>query len=118
MVSTSFKHETAVSIDLPTSGQAPAGAEQPGLVEVVIDAEGNYYLGKQRLRNSEVGTIQEALEQAFGVDRDRPLVIRADAMTPHQAVITAMEAARRLGITRLSFTTLRIPEADRHEPGQ
>lgn len=34
---------------------------------------------------------------------DLPLVLKADARTPHQAVMTAMDVASRLGLTRLSF---------------
>jgi biopolymer transport protein ExbD len=30
-------------------------------------------------------------------------VLRADAMTPHQAVVTAMDALGQLGFTRLSI---------------
>ncbi len=43
-------------------------------------------------------------------DNSMPLVITADAVTPHQAVVTAMDVAGQLGILHLSITT--------QEPGQ
>jgi len=41
-----------------------------------------------------------------------PLVITADAKTPHQAVVQAMDAAGQLGFARLSITT-RQPEPEK-----
>ncbi len=41
---------------------------------------------------------------------DLPLVLKADARTPHQAVMTAMDVASRLGLTRLSFAASRSQE--------
>jgi biopolymer transport protein ExbD len=37
------------------------------------------------------------------------VILRADARTPHQAVVTAMDALGAVGFTRLSIATL--PEA-------
>ena len=51
----------------------------------------------------------EALKQTIarnaGDDRERPVTIRADAMTPNQNVVTAMDALGQLGFTRLSIAT-------------
>jgi biopolymer transport protein ExbD len=33
------------------------------------------------------------------------VLLRADGMTPHQAVVTAMDALGQLGFTRLSIAT-------------
>ena len=33
------------------------------------------------------------------------MVLRADAMTPHQAVVTAMDALGQLGFTHMSIAT-------------
>ena len=41
---------------------------------------------------------------------DLPLVLKADARTPHQAVMTAMDVASRLGLTRLSFAASRAQD--------
>jgi biopolymer transport protein ExbD len=44
-----------------------------------------------------------------GSDHERPVLLRADAMTPHQAVVTAMDAVGRLGFTHLSIATAPAP---------
>jgi biopolymer transport protein ExbD len=33
------------------------------------------------------------------------VIIQADAKTPHEAVVRVMDAARRLGLTHLTFAT-------------
>ena len=38
------------------------------------------------------------------------VVISADAQTPHQSVVTVMDAARRAGLYRLTFATRRTEE--------
>jgi len=47
------------------------------------------------------------LEQVSGGDKKIPLVITADAKSPHQAVVTAMDAAGQMGFVNLSITTKR-----------
>ena len=37
--------------------------------------------------------------------RDSVVIISADAATPHQSVITVMEAARRSGLSQITFAT-------------
>jgi biopolymer transport protein ExbD len=38
------------------------------------------------------------------------VTIRADASTPHQAVITALDATSQLGLTQISLATSKIEE--------
>ena len=39
----------------------------------------------------------------------QPVVIRADARTPHQAVVTAMDVVSRLGLVNISLATVHSP---------
>jgi biopolymer transport protein ExbD len=111
MVSTTFNRETEISIDLPQAGKAPQQTEEK-VLELLIDARGDYHVGGEHLPDRHVDTVRHALAALAGDDLDRPLLIRADADTPHQAVITAMDAARRIGLTRLTFATQRVPGAE------
>ncbi len=103
MVSTSFRHQFEISLDLPRATSEESGTPSP--LELLIDADGHYYLDGRRLVNDRRETLERALEKVAEGDRETPLVIAADAKTPHQAVITAMDAARRAGLTRLTFAT-------------
>jgi len=50
-----------------------------------------------------------ALNDISSGDTDQPVLITADARTPHELVVRAMDAAGRLGFSKLSITT-RLPE--------
>lgn len=111
MVSTTFKRDAELAVELPEASAEPA-AQEPNILELVIDAQGRYFLGDKELVNRRLETVKQALADAAGEQRDRPLVIRADAQTPHQAVVTAMDAAGQLGFKRLSIATVRTGEKD------
>ncbi len=52
-----------------------------------------------------------ALSKESGGDNSLPLIISADGKTPHQAVITAMDAAGKLGFAHLRITTVEAQAA-------
>ena len=104
MVSTTFQRESELQIQLPEAAQEPT-SETPDRLEIVISADGQYAIGGRELGDNELSTLIEALGRAAGDNRDRALVVRADKRTPHQAVVRAMDAARKLGLNRLSIAT-------------
>ena len=104
MVTTTFNRQAALKVDLPEA--TAAALEQPDdRLELVIDREGRYYLNGSPLVNTQAKTLVAALRQAAQGRTELPMVIRADARTPHQAVVTAMDSAARIGLTRLSIAT-------------
>ena len=52
-----------------------------------------------------------ALQKESEGDNSLPLIISADAKTQHQAVITAMDAAGKLGFAHLRMTTIEAQAA-------
>lgn len=110
MVSTTFEHDSALQIELPEATAIPQGAEDLPIV-VTVDATGRYQVDGRSLINVQPETLKEAISRARdGKPASPSLVISADAATPHQAVITVMDAAQRLGIDHLSFATRLTPE--------
>lgn len=107
VVTTTFTRETQLQIDLPEAASAtpPQPSERKPL-EVQIAADGSYTLNGQPLARSDLATLSSALQQASAGDSSLPLVISADAQTPHQAVITAMDAAGKLGFAHLRISTV------------
>jgi len=104
MVSTTFIKDSHLSIDLPQAdgeiGQVPKNR-----IEITISKAGQYAINDVALVNSSILTLKTAIEKISGGDSKTPLIITADAATPHQAVITAMDAAGQLGFVHLSITT-------------
>ena len=112
VVTTTFTRETQLKVDLPeaASGTPPQQTEVKQL-EVVIDIEGNYSLNGKALLKSDLDALMAALSKESGGDNSLPLIISADGKTPHQAVITAMDAAGKLGFSQLRMTTVEAAQS-------
>jgi len=104
MVTTTFNQQAELRVDLPE-----ASAEEQSLdvipIEITIDSTGMYFVNGTNLINNEAKTLMQSLQKIVSDDKDRGVIIRADAATSHQAVITAMDTVARLGITKLSIAT-------------
>lgn len=112
MVSTTFKEDTRIRVRLPEAQGEKAPAEESRVLEIAIDGAGTFYVNERKVADREPATLQEAILGVVGEERELPVVIRADAETPHQAVMTAMDAASRLGLLRFAFAATR-PDASR-----
>lgn len=106
MVSTTFQRETEISIELPEASGNPQQDERK-MVEISIDAKGRYYVNGEEVINTQLETLKRAISAAAGDEVKPRVLLSADKMTPHQAVITAMDAARQLGFVNLTFATNR-----------
>ena len=112
MVSTTFSRDSELNIELPAAS-ADAQQQRIDAIEVAIDAKGRFYVNGRQLLNTQAKTLRQALQAAAGESDSPPIIISADAMTPHQAVVQIMDAARQLGFVRLTFATRLVPESDR-----
>ncbi len=104
MVSTTFSQHAQLEIELPDAS-TQAEQEPPESIEIAIDVKGRYYVDGRQLVNSQLETLKQAMRKAAGEQETPVIVLSADANTPHQSVVTAMDAARQLGFTQLSFAT-------------
>ncbi|PZP22883.1 MULTISPECIES: ExbD/TolR family protein [Pseudomonas] len=107
VVTTTFTRETNLKVDLPeaVSGEQTTPSELKQL-EILIDATGSYALNGQALLKNDLDGLMTALQKESAGDNSLPLTISADGKTPHQAVITAMDAAGKLGFSHLRLTTV------------
>ncbi len=111
MVSTTFTKETHLSVDLPEA-VGEQSSDLPDQIEILISTDGSYSVNGQALVNNKIETLKSALDKTAEGNNKVPLVITADANTPHQAVVQAMDAAGQLGFAHLSITT-RQPEPEK-----
>ena len=109
MVSTTFDRESEIEIMLP---QASSDKKIPDdfVIQVTVDAEGTFYVNNKRVVNTKLATLMKALKEVAGDHKDPPIILSADAKTPHQFVITVMDAASRLGFVHVNFATTRMNE--------
>lgn len=104
VLTTSFNQRAALKLQLP---QAQAGvvpdAGKPLIV--LIDVDGKFFVGNDEVLKTDVGSLKEAIVRVAGTDRSQSVILRADARTPHQAVVTAMDALGQLGFAKLAIAT-------------
>lgn len=96
---TTFTRERQLKVALPQ-----ASAEQMTLptIEIAIAQDGRFASAGSIISIKDLVKVLQAqrLNQT-----DAVLLIRADAMAPHQAVVQVMQAARDAGISQVHFAT-------------
>ena len=109
MVTSSYAKFSELQINLPEAG-GKAGDSQAKTINVAVDATEHYAINNQGLPYAGVDALAASLKNAAGGQTDPTIVIDADAKATHQSVINVMEAARRAGYGRITFTTQTKPE--------
>ncbi len=105
VLTTTFNNQAKMRIVLPEASAKAAATAKPELV-VAVDRQGRYFIGANEVLKPGMESLKQAIVDAAGDDRDRPVQLRADGRTPHQAVVTAMDALGQLGFTQLSIATV------------
>ena len=104
MLSTTYSKFTELQLTLPTADTEKM-RDRPKEVVISIAADGRYAIDKNALEDRSVDAIASALAGAAPAGGDSIVIISADAAAPHQSVVSAMEAARRVGLTQITFAT-------------
>lgn len=101
ILTTTYSKFTELQLTLPEA-HADAAKDRPKELVIAVAADGRYAVNKQALAGQDSAAIVQAL-RAAQADPDSVLIISADAAASHQSVITALEAARQLDLTRITF---------------
>ena len=108
MLTTTWSRLTEIQLNLPTA-DAIASSPKPRQIVLTITSQGHYAINKSPVGASSVGALVTVLTPL--ADKDAMLIISADASASHQSVIHAMEAARRSGLSKITFAaqTAEVP---------
>ncbi len=105
MLSTTYSKYTEMQLKLPVA-DADAQRDYAREVLVSVSAEGQYSINKQMVNGRSVDELTRALQAGANAGPQSVVIIHADANARHQAVISVMEAARRAGLTQITFATI------------
>jgi len=105
VMTATFEQRALMKVALPQASAAPSTERAEGLL-VLIDKDGRYFIENNEVLNPSLETLKAAIEGAAGEDRARRITLRADGRTPHQAVVTAMDALGQLGFLNLTIATV------------
>ena len=110
MLSTTYSKFTELQIKLPVA-DAEQQRDYPKEVIVAVSSDGRYMVGKLLVEGRSIEALSSAMTAAAKAGKDSVIIISADASATHQSVITVMEAARRSGLTQITFATQSTAQA-------
>ncbi len=108
MLSTTYSKFTELQINLPAA-EAEKLRERPDEITVAVAADGRYTVNRQAVDGRSVELLTASLAAAARGRAETVVIISADALTAHQAVVNVLDAARRAGLSRLTFAAQAPP---------
>jgi biopolymer transport protein ExbD len=104
MLSTTYSRFTALDLTLPTASSQPL-QDKPQEIVVAVAADGRYAVNQRAIEGRSVEMLAAELRSAAQGLSQPVLIVSADATAAHQSVVNVLDAARRVGLARLTFAT-------------
>lgn len=103
VVTATFDARSVLKLQLPRASGEPAQADHA--LVVLVNADGRYFVGDREVLRDDLESLKATIREVAGDDRDRPVMLRADARTPYQSVVTVYDALGQLGFRRIMSVT-------------
>jgi biopolymer transport protein ExbD len=104
MLSTTYSRFTELQVTLP-SADAEKLRDRPAEIIVAVSADGRYAVNRKPVEGRSVELLTAELAAAANGRADAVVIVSADALAAHQMVINVLDAARRAGLSRLTFAS-------------
>ncbi|MDV3469144.1 biopolymer transporter ExbD [Stenotrophomonas sp. C3(2023)] len=104
VVTTTFDARSTLQVQLPQAS-AQQDNEPPRALSILINADGRYFVNEQEVLRGDIESVKQTIAAVAGADRTQSVLLRADARTPYQAVVTAQDALGQLGFRRIAIAT-------------
>jgi biopolymer transport protein ExbD len=104
MLSTTYSRFTELQVNLP-SADAEKLRERPAEIVVAVSGDGRYAVNRKPVDGRSVDLLTAELTAAAAGRPDTVVIVSADALAAHQSVINVLDAARRAGLSRLTFAS-------------
>ena len=108
VVTTTFESRSVLKLQLPRA-QGETAQTDTDVLDVLVNADGRYFVGDREALRTDLESLKRTVIEVAGDDRDRRVLLRADARTPHQSVVTALDALGQLGFRDISIGTAPEP---------
>ncbi len=104
MLSTTYSKFTELQLTLPV---ADTDAQRDYAKELIVgvSADGAYSVNRTPVIGRSLEALAIALQEGTKAGKDTVVIISADASAKHQSVVTVMEAAKRSGLSQITFAT-------------
>ena len=103
MVSTSFRLETQLNVELPAAASTSARAVDPMVISISRDRI--HAIDDRVLLKNDPISIESGIIQAIQSLSPDEIVLMADANTPHQSVVTVLDILSRAEVKKVQIRT-------------
>jgi biopolymer transport protein ExbD len=111
MITTSFVRESKIGIRLPEASSTAQVEMMDAPMVISVSAQGTYMVNGRPLLDNRPETLESAIKMLAGDNPGTRITVSADAEATHQAVITALDVAGRLGYVEINLATVQ-PESN------
>ena len=108
VVTTTFESRSVLNLQLPRA-QGETAQTETAVLDVLVNADGRYFVGDREALRTDLESLKRTIVEVAGDERERRVLLRADARTPHQSVVTALDALGQLGFHDISIGTAPEP---------
>ena len=112
MVSTTFDKQTQLKVELPSASATQTEEKPQDKIEIKIDAKGNFYVNERELVKHDADTLRRTMLKIADGRSDLPVIVSGDRNAPLQSMMTVLDVAAQLGMSRLSFVARQSDEPD------
>lgn len=102
MLSTTYSRFTELQINLPSADAEPL-SDRPVEIVVAVAVDGRYTVNRLPVDGRSIEALTAALAGAAQGRPETVVIVSADALAAHQSVVNVLDAARRAGLSRLTF---------------
>ena len=103
MVSTSFRLETQLNVELPAAASTSARAVDPMVISISRDRI--HAIDNRVLLKNDPISIESGIIEAIQSLNPDEIVLMADANTPHQSVVTVLDILSRAEVKNVQIRT-------------
>lgn len=111
MVTSTFKeNKSEIQIELPEAVGQPVEKLEFS-IDITIDSLGRYFVNRQAAGHGKLSQLIEVVKSVAGKHKDPAVTIHSDRKAPYQAVVTAMDAVKQLGMYKISLRTIKADDS-------
>lgn len=107
MATATFEQQARLKLNLPQASADQVEPDRSAALTVQVGEDGRYFVGNSEVSDATVEGLRRALVSVANGRFEQRVVLRADARTPHQAVVSALDALGQAGYTNISIATVR-----------
>lgn len=99
MVSLTMTRQQTIKVNLPVASSAKSDFT-PDMINLAVNATGDVFFDKSAVSLPE---LDRKLGERFGKDPATPVYISADVNTRYSDLVKVLDAAKRVGFTKVAF---------------